>query len=188
MRLKKKRHEAFIMQSDHLLDKHLKGADIVVLCGPKRYTSAFLNRTIHARKIISVLNGSYNRLNEKDFSILVWPSLRAFIHEKVVDEINEYSEKMGEGLTEEGIVDVWTAITEGRGETLLVEKNYEVKGYIADAHPWQLCMRPPKGNFTVIPDVINTLLESLMEKNGRVIFTEEKALDRHQHIAVITRY
>ncbi|HTM92939.1 MAG TPA: hypothetical protein VL095_10990 [Flavisolibacter sp.] len=186
--VEKFRHEAFIQQANEQLHNYFQNSEVLLLCGISRYTSAFLNRTAHAGKIIGVLNGNYNRFDEAEFARMTWPSIEAYIYEKTVDEISEYNEKIGEGLAEEGIIAVWDAISSGRGETLLVEKNYAVKGYLANSNPWELLLQPPKRKHTVLEDAVNRLLEMLLEKNGRVIFTEDKMLESHGHIALITRY
>jgi hypothetical protein len=186
--IEKIRHEAFIQQADDQLHKYLQNSEVLLLCGTTRYTSAFLNRTAHASKIIGVLNGNYNQLTDAEFSKMIWPFIEACIYEQMVDEISNYSEKIGEGLAEEGIVPVWDAVSAGRGQTLLVEKNYRVKGFLADLNPWQLFLQAPQKKHTVLEDAVNNLLEMLLEKNGKVVFTEDGMLNGHKHIALVTRY
>jgi hypothetical protein len=186
--IEKIRHEAFIREADALLKKYLKEAEVLLLCGTGRYTSAFLNRTLYADRVISVLNGNYNRYDEREFCGMAWPSVNAYIYEKMVDEISEYNEKIGEGLAEEGIVPVWEAVYEGRGETLLVEKSYQVKGYLTDQVTSRLTLKIPKKNYVALEDAVNNLLEMMLEKNGRVVFTEDGMLSDHRQIALITRY
>lgn len=186
--IEKIRHEAFIQQADDQLHKYLQHSEALVLCGTTRNTSAFLNRTTHAGKIVTVLNGNYSHYHETEFSNMVWPSMQAFIHEQMIDSISDYNEKVGEGLAEKGILNVWEAVSNGRGDTLLVEKNYQVKGFLINHNFWQLYLSPPARKHTVLEDAVNNLLEMLLEKNGRAVFTEDGMLDGRQHIALITRY
>jgi hypothetical protein len=143
---------------------------------------------VHANNIISVLNGNYNQLTEPEFSKLMWPSLEAYIHEQMIDEINDYNEKIGEGLAEEGIVPVWDAVSGGRGQTLLVEKNYRVKGFSAALNPCQLFLQAPQQKHSVLEDAVNDLAEMVLKKNGKIVFTEDGMLNEHKHIALVTRY
>lgn len=182
------RHEAFIQQADDQLHKYLQNSEVLLLSGNTRYTSAFLNRTTHADKIIGVVNGNYNRFDETVFAGMVWPSIEACIYERMIDEIGEYNEKIGEGLVEEGISAVWDAVCNGRGETLLVEKSYQVKGYLTNHNTWQLFLQAPGRKHTVLQDAVNSLLEMQLEKKGKVVFTEDGMLNEHQHIALVTRY
>lgn len=186
--LKKIKHEDWIHQANDQLHKYLQNSEALLLCGSTKYTSAFLNRTSHASKIIGVVNGNYNRFDETEFATIIWPSIEAYIYEKMVDEINEYNAKIGEGLAEKGIVQVWDAIFSGRGETLLIEKNYQVKGFLANHNSCQLFLQAPKLKHTVLGDAVNNLLEMLLEKNGKVVITEDGMLHEHKHIALITRY
>ena len=186
--INKIRHEAFIHQADDQLHKYLQNTELLLLCGVTRCTSAFLNRTAHAEKIISVLNGNYNRFDETDFARMAWPSIEAFIYKQMIDVVGEYNEKIGEGLSEEGIVPVWDAVSSGRGDTLLVEKNYRVKGYLANHDTWQLFLQAPKRKHTVVEDAVDNLIEMVLEKKGKVVFAEDGMLNEHQHIALITRY
>jgi uncharacterized protein YlbG (UPF0298 family) len=186
--IEKTRHEAFIQQADDQLHKYLQNSELLILCGVTRYTSAFLNRTAHADKILSVLNGSYNPLDETTFSNMVWPLVESFIHEQMIDGISEYNEKIGEGLAEKGILTVWEAVYNGRADTLLIEKNYQPKGFLINHNSWQLYLKPLVRNHIVVEDAVNRLLEALMEKNGRVLFVEDGMLSEFEHIALITRY
>lgn len=184
----KKRHEEFLNQADDLLYKYLKNSEALLPCGNKRYTSAFLNRTVHAGKVIAVLNGNYSRFNEAEIADMVWPSIEAFIHEKMLDEIGELNEKTGEGLVENGLLPVWEAVCNGRGETLLVEKNFQVKAYLANHNSWQLHLQVPQRKYTVLDDAVNNLVLIALEKNGRVLFTDDGMLNRYHRVALITRY
>jgi hypothetical protein len=182
------RHEAFIQQADDQLHKYLQNSEVLLLCGVTRYTSAFLNRTAHANKIISVLNGNYNRFDETEFAGMAWPSIEAYIDEQMIDAISEYNEKIGEGLSEEGFIPVWDAVLSGRGNTLLVERNYQVKAYLANNNSWQLFLQAPRRKHKVLEDAVNNLIEMVLDKNGKVVFTEDGMLNDHKHIALITRY
>jgi len=186
--IEKIRHEAFIREADDRLRNYLQNSEVLLLCGVRRHTSVFLNRTIHANKIIGVLNGNFNRCDEAEFTAMAWPYVEAYIYEKIVDEVSEFTDKIGEGLAEEGIVPVWEAIVSGRGETLLIEKNYQKKGFLTSSDSWELLLQAPKRKYYTLEDAVNNLLEIFLEKNGKVVLTEGGMLNEHQHIALITRY
>lgn len=181
------RHKNFLKRADELLNNHFQNDEILILCGTRKYISAFVNRTAHANKIVSVLYGNYNRFTETDFSTMVWPSIKAYADERMMDELNEYNEKIGEGMCEEGIGAVWEAVAAGRGEVLLVEKNYETKGFLDNTTDWQIHLHASKHS-PVEVNAVNELLANILEKNGRIVFVEDGMLSRHQHIALITRF
>lgn len=182
------RHKSFLDQADELLYTWLQNSEMLVLCGVKRYISEFVNQTIHAEKIASVLYGNYSRFTESDFSAMVWPSVKAYIDEKIIDEMNELNEKTGEGMTEEGIIPVWEAVASGRGKTLLVEEGLETKGFLEERNSWQLHLHAPRQSHTELPDAVNELLQMTLEKNGKIVFVEDGMLNKRQHIALVTRF
>ena len=181
------RHKNFLKQADELLNCHFQNDEMLILCGARKYISAFVNRTAHASKIVSVLYGNYNRFTETDFSTMVWPSIKAYADERMMDEVNEFNEKIGEGMSEEGIIAVWEAVAAGRGEVLLVERNYETQGFLDSISDWQIHLHP-LGHARLEVDAVNELLANTLEKNGRIVFVEDGMLGRHQHISLITRF
>lgn len=185
---KKKRTEAFLAEIDELLAHIIKDTEPIILCGPKRVTAAFLNRSNHANTIISVVNGNYEDYTAADFAQLTWPGVEKFLAEKMIDEVNEFIEKTGEGLTEFGPENIWDASMEGRIYKLLVEKDYTAKGYFVSGNPDILYMKEPKQDHTIIDNVIEDIIEKVWEKGGEISFLENNMLSNYQHIAAITRY
>jgi hypothetical protein len=186
--LEKSRFESFLLQVDELLDDYVKYAEAIIVCGVKRYTSAFLNRTSHGRKVITVINGNYDSYGITELSAIAWPAIEAFVAEKMIDEVSEFKENKGEGMAEEGILAAWDAVVEGRGLTLLLEKDYHIQGFLEKQYSYGLYLKPPKAPHIVLKDAVNELINRMLEKNGKVIFVENGMLRDHQHIALITRY
>lgn len=186
--LEKSRFESFLVQVDELLDEYVKYADAIIVCGIKRYTSAFLNRTTHAEKIVTVINGNYNSYRLTELSAMAWPAIEAFVAEKMIDGISEFKENIGEGMAEEGIIPVWNAVAEGKGLTLLLEKDYQVQGFLEKKYSYSLYLKPPKDSYTILKDAVGQLIKRMLEKNGKIIFVENGMLRNHQQIALISRY
>jgi hypothetical protein len=186
--LEKVRFEKFLHQVDEMIHDYFKTDEVMVLCGVKRHTSAFMNRTAHAAKIISVINGNYDWFSRADMGAMTWPHVHAFIHEKMLDEISDYEEKIGEGLAEEGMLPVWEAAVSGRGLTMLVEKDFAVKGYVDARDAYQLSLKPPKRKHRVLENAVNELAGIVGEKKGKVVFVENGMLRHHHQIALVTRY
>jgi Bacterial archaeo-eukaryotic release factor family 3 len=161
---------------------------VLVLCGMRSHVSAFINRTLHAGKIVSVFYGNYSRFTESDFSTMTWSSIKAYVEERTIDELNEYYEKIGEGMTEEGIISVWEAIAAGRGETLLVEINFQEKGFLEDLNSWQLYLHPPRRSYVELQDAVNELMAITLSKDCRLVFVEDGMLKRYQRIALVTKF
>ena len=90
-------------------------------------------------------------------------------------------------MTEEGILSVWDAVTEGRGLTLLLERDYHIQGFLQETSEI-LHLKPPKEPHIVLNDAVNELINRTLEKNGKLILVENGMLRNHQHVGLITRY
>lgn len=119
----------FVLEVDELLSLYMDEVDALILCGPKSYTSAFVNRCSCPQKIISIINGDFRGLASKDIAEMVWAAVKQFSLDKMIDEISRFEDKLREGLAEEGIIEVWRAIEEGRGVILLIEKDLRIHGF-----------------------------------------------------------
>ena len=101
--------------------------------------------------------------------------------------IDNLSEMIGTKRVVYGVNNVWTAANAGKGDTLLVEKDLREEGFSL-----------PDGGLASIPDgllVRNTttdkvdhIIETIIDKGGKVIFTEENQLIVYDHIALLLRY
>ena len=110
------------------------------------------------------------------------------IENNVAKHIADYKEKIGAGLGVEGIEEVWQAARQGRGALLLVEKDYKKTGFIAKEDDTVLHLVPPHTAHEILPDAIEKTIALVLQKNGKIIFTENDALADCQRIALITRY
>lgn len=182
------RFESFFHEADELLSLYIEGAKALILCGSKFYTSAFVNRCSCAEKIISIINGNYEWFKKKDLINIVWPAVEVFTHDKMMDEITGFEDKVREGLAEEGIAQVWKAVAENRGVTLLIEKDFHIHGFLETKYTGQFYVHRPKYPSVVIPNAINELVEMALDKNNKVVFVENGLLKNHQNIALITSF
>jgi Raf kinase inhibitor-like YbhB/YbcL family protein len=181
-------HRNFMEEAEDLSHAFLQNADMLVVCGVRRYVTEFINHTTHANKIVSVMNGYYSRFTETDLATMIWPSIKAHIDEKIIDELNELKEKNGEGLTEQGIVSVWEGVAAGRGETLLVEKSLSMKGFLDHADSWHLYLHPPRHSHIELQDAVNELITAMLNNDGRIVIVEDGTLNAYQQIALTTKF
>jgi hypothetical protein len=187
--LKKNRNLAFLKHVDELLDIYISKKDSqVIICGVKSVTASFLNHSKHDDKIAGVLHGNYSHLTEIELGELVLPILRAEQEENMLDEISELEEKKGEGLAEEGLYDVWNAVTEGRGYILLVEKDYEVKVHYDQNYPQEIQMNPSQRYPGILENPVDKVIEMLLNKKGKVLLVNNGMLADHKQIAMINRF
>ncbi|HEX6335018.1 MAG TPA: hypothetical protein VFZ78_12375 [Flavisolibacter sp.] len=186
--MQKIRFSTFMKQVDKKLGHYLTGPEKLVVVGARRNTAAFLNRSEHSEKLIGVVSGNYEMAGVYQLSLLVWPVMYAWLIEQMKDAIGDYTEKIGEGLAVEGLVNVWDAVAEGRGEMLLVEKDYRTPGFVIRNFNDHLYLQPPSRSYNILPDAVNALIAMTLDKNGSVKFVNNGMLNDHQHIALVTRY
>lgn len=181
-------HKNFFKKGSELLHSYFESSEILVLCGIRKYLSEFLYHTGHKEKIQRIFFGTYNRFSENDFVEMIWPSVKNYIDKQAEKELNEYEEKLSEGVTEDGISHVWDALITDRGATLLVEKSFEIKGYVEHQNPSRLYLHEPKNPNTVLPDAVDAIIKMALDKDIKIVFAEDGMLNRNMRIALVTKF
>ena len=82
--------------------------------------------------------------------------------------------------------EVWEAAQEGKGFKLLVEKDYSRMAFITQES--KLYKHHPGEKNIKYPDVINEIITTVLEKNGKVFVVEKDTLTDHKRLALINRY
>lgn len=183
--LQKIRYHSFLSNVDDLLSDYLTKDTLIIICGMRPITAAFLNQSIHDTHIISVLNGNYANLGTKELADLVAPIIEASLEEKMKDEISRLEELGTQGLTEEGFQNVRQAVIEGRGQKLFVEKDYPHSDL--PFHEKNLHTHKDLWGY-VTAEEVEALIEEMLEKKGQVLLVGKDMLKDYGHIALITRY
>jgi hypothetical protein len=83
--------------------------------------------------------------------------------------------------------EVWRKANEGRGSLLLVEEDFHFQGMLDETGTHLL----PAGDPTVagvIADAVDEIVETVLNKGGRVVFMQNGELADFQRIALILRY
>lgn len=181
-------HKDFFRKASESLTPYLENAEILVVCGARKYLSEFLYHTSNKEKIQGIFFGNYSRFNEADLAEMVWPSVKNHIDKNLANILSDYNEKVTEDMTEEGITHVWDAVMSDRGDTLLIEKDLEIKGFVEDQNPGTLYLHPPKNSHTVLPDAVDTVIKIALDKDIKVVFVEDGLLNRSMRIALITKF
>jgi len=100
---------------------------------------------------------------------------------------SELNQALGEQRVVSSIGEVWRLANEGRGRLLLVEEDFH---YPAQVDETGMHLRPDGDASApnVIDDAVDALIETVLRKQGRVVFLEKDQLAVHQRIALILRY
>ncbi len=181
------RFRDFFRKADKLLDNYLINDTPLLLTGVEKELALFDSVTSHAKNIADKITGSYNYSNEKQLADIAWPVIYLYLKKERAILVKEFAEKIGEGLGITGIQDIWRATQEGKAFKLLVEKDYRSRGFLTEDE-YHLLLHPPGGPHKILPDAVDDLIETVLEKKGHVFFMDNDMLKDYNRIALITRY
>ncbi|HVU97101.1 MAG TPA: hypothetical protein VHE34_17850 [Puia sp.] len=160
----------------------------LIIAGAKKDLSYFRMATRQTKNIIGEVEGNYSYVTTTALGDLVWEVLRPHLDKVKQQLIGEFDEKIGERRGISGIHEIWKAAKEGKGLTLLVEKDLSLPGFLPKENEYDLWLHPPKKAHQVLADAVDDLMEIVLEKSGKVILLENNSLKDHQGMALITRY
>jgi hypothetical protein len=83
---------------------------------------------------------------------------------------------------------VWRAAQEGKGLTLLVEKDLVKPGFVRENDRFNLFLSPPVEKHDILADAVETIIETVISKNGRVVMVGNGRLMNFDQIALMLRY
>lgn len=185
--MEEKRFTDFFRYADILLKDYLRDDISLILLGPEKELAWFDKISDNSKHIIQKSPGNYNYFNLKQIADAAWPAMQQHLQQERVMLVREFEEKIGEQRGVSGIQQVWEAAKEGRAFKLLVEKDYRSPGFVT-ANDYRLYLRPPKETHRALADAVDELIEMVIEKKGKVYFTDNDMLKDYQRIALITRY
>ena len=177
----------FFREIDKKLNDYLMNNTPLIILAPERENSLFEKISMHRKNIIHKIHGSYGYENLKSISDIVWPGMYEHLQTERKQLINEFKEMIGEHRGISGIQSVWEATKEGKALKLLVEKDYRCPGFVTE-NDYNLYLRPPNATHKTLPDAVDELIETVLQKNGKVYFTDNDWLKDYGRIALITRY
>jgi hypothetical protein len=184
----KMRLESFFKEAGTHLASYLnKNHHALIIAGTKDMITEFKSQSVLSKKIDGEVIGSFKESDLFPLQTKAYASMIKHQKEEIKNKITEFAEKDTLKHLAKGIQEVWQAAHEGRGMTLLVEKDYTQSSYLQDGNPL-LHLRAPKGKYTLVPDAVDDIIETVVEKGGKVFFTEEKKLNSFDSIALLLRY
>jgi hypothetical protein len=149
---------------------------------------AFFNEVIGNRGlVVSSLTGSHDSTPPHDLGKLVWPLVKENLAQRRQGVLKELDAAIGAQRYVSTIGEAWRLAHEGRGALLLVEEDFHYPARV-DASGMILT---PADDITapdVMDDAVDDLIEAVLHKGGRVVFTDDGALAAHSQVALILRY
>lgn len=176
-----------LKDSDVHLKPYLSKDDAkVILVGPQKITGTFLALTRYANKVIGKVPRGFSDMNIDVVKQSAWLSYMHHKKEECERYVLQLIENNGGYLTD-GLRDAWTEALAGKGHLLAVEKDYHCPGYqLPNDHA--LLLQPPPKPYTVIPDAVSVLIETVSKKNGKIIFMDNGQLRNLGHVVLFSRY
>lgn len=180
-------YEGFLKGMDDVLDSYLVEEIPLLVTGAPKDVAYFKKITRHLH-IAGELDGNYAHIPLNELGEKSWDLMKKYLDQDKQMLVELWQEKRGEGHGVSGLTECWKAAGEGRGFKLLVEKDFLVPGYLLPGNEYQLFLEPPETSHRVLPDAVNMLMETVIEKHGKVIPLENGALASNGGVVLITRY
>ena len=181
-------HRQFFRQIDSALKPLLANDPLpMAVVGVDRFLAFFTEVSDHKDAIVATLQGSHDKTSPHELSQLVWPLVKDALDEQLQKVLAELDKAIGENKSASSIREVWRLAKEGRGQLLLVEEDFHFSARVDETGMKLIPADDPTAP-DVIDDAVDDIIETVLSKQGKVVFVEKGQLEAHQHIALILRY
>ncbi len=182
------RHRQFFRQIDAALKPFLAGDSLpLAVVGVDRFLAFFNEVTSHKAAIVTTVTGSHDKTPPHELARLVWPLVQANLAEQRRQVHAELDKAVGERKVASTAGEVWRYAREGRGRLLLVEEDFHFPARV-DESGMRITPAEDATAPGVIDDAVDEIIETVLDKQGRVVFVDNGSLPAHQRIALILRY
>ncbi len=178
----------FIRHTDKSIKPYITGNTKIVIFGSSKLLHYFKENSELAHQVIGEKEGNYDYLNLEDLKEKTTEILKDYLHRNISLKIDDLKEKIGTSKAVSGLQEVWSVAQEGRGLELFVEKDFRTPGFLEKGKELFIQLHPPKTEHITITDAVDDLIELVMDKGGKVFFTEDDELSAFGRIAMTTRY
>lgn len=181
-------HRKFFRQIDTSLKPFLADDPLpLAVVGVDRFLAFFNEVTNYSNSILTTLQGSHDRTSPHELGKLVWPLVKSALAEQRQQVLLELDKAVGERKSASGIDEVWRLSNEGRGQILLVEQDFHFPAQV-DETSRHLTPADDIAAPDAMNDAVDEIIETVLNKQGRVVFLENGQLEAYQRIALILRY
>jgi len=181
-------HRRFFRQVDQALSAYTK-ADPLPVCvvGVERWLAHF--QEVSERKdVVVTLTGNHDQTPPHALGKLVWPAVSDALAAERRRALDALEAAVGAQRFASGLGDAWRRAQEGRGELLLVERDYHQAARFDEAtNEVHLLAEDDAGDATMA-DAVDDLIELVLAKQGDVVFVDDGVLEGHGRVALTLRY
>ncbi len=178
---------SFYNQLDKKLFDYIGPETHLLLSGIEKEIALFGHTSVHSSKICGKINGSYEGYNFQELENKAWEMIQACQEKNNKKLLASLPDLFGKEMLSIGIQNVWRNALQRKGNVLLVEKSYAVPGFVT-ADNFYLWLKAPAGAYSVITNAVDDLIETVLTKNGQVVFVPQDSLAEYQRIVMINRY
>ncbi len=184
--------EARLREFFHMVDKsflqiHHQHRMPIVIAGVERNISLYKEVTTFSDKIILTLEGNYDNTSAHELALLIWPEVKKKMAEKRRQVLKKLDEAIGRKRLVTGIEEVWKLASEGRGELLVVEEDYQQAARVS-TNGNTITLVNSRGIPGTTEDLVDDIAEKVVSTGGRVVFAENGSLNRYNQIALVLKY
>lgn len=182
------RHRQFFRQVDEALKPFLAEDPLpLAVVGVDRFLAFFDEVTNHRQARLTTLTGSHDKTAPHELGKLVWPLVKSSLAEKRAQVFAQLDQAIGERKYVSGVGEVWRLAQEGRGRLLLVEEDFHFPARV-DQTGRHLTPADDPTAPDVMDDAVDGIIDTVLNKQGEVVFVDNGRLADHQSIALILRY
>ncbi|MEY3236742.1 MAG: hypothetical protein RI883_843 [Bacteroidota bacterium] len=183
------RMKTFFDSADGRMEKYEYYGRPILLAGDKHELANFMKLTKNSDNVIGMLEGNFNFEVLEKFAKKVWDEVKQSFQEAHKKVISTLDELVGSEMVAVGINDVWRTADEGKGLELIVEKELIRPAYFSkDKYMMKLENQPNDESYKRINDLVETIIQTVRSKNGKVIFVENGSMEDYDGIALKLRY
>jgi hypothetical protein len=188
-RIQDERLKAFFRHVDHLLEPLLqKDRKALVLLGVERHQAMFSEISDYSKWVEGRITGNFDHVSAGELAQKVWPVVKSAIGSEREKLLSKVVEQLGSGAAVFGLPSVWQAAKEGRGDLLLVEKDFTHQGFLLEDELTLLLEPDGESRMKVLQDAADEAMKVVLNFGGQVFFVENGELANYGSIALTTRF
>ncbi|NCS79610.1 MAG: hypothetical protein GPJ17_21485 [Microcystis aeruginosa K13-07] len=176
----------FFQQVDKALGEYIDDSSPLIVGGVVRQISFFQEVSQYTSAIVGTLTGNFDKTSLPELIPQVLPIMHSVRQTQKTEALQALDAAVSAQKVISTLGEVWRLAQEGRGQLLLVEKNYHVPAVLSEKG--DLILVENVGGTEVIDDAVDEIIEVVLAKGGRVALVDEDSLNDYQKIALILRY
>lgn len=180
--------EEFFNQVDKQLVKILNGTNAqVVILGDSRNYDHYIKVADLKSRIAGNVHGNFDHESNHHIVTAAWAFMNQKRQEALAQRIDLLRSATDHGKSISDPSEIWTALQEGKGQTLFVDEHYYLPAIVSGKEISLNAQNQP-GDTNRVEDIIDEMIEKCLEYGGDVVFVKGDGLKDYQGLALATRF